>query len=282
MLYHYQIDPAIERALREDVTHADLATEAVFQTHQWAQVDLIAKDTGILCGWSVFQRVFELLQPEVEFHTDYQEGDRLEPGQYVATIQGHVGTLLTAERVALNYLGRMSGIASATDRLVRVLGDPTIQVVDTRKTTPGLRLFEKYAVRIGGGGNHRYNLSDCAMLKDNHIDAAGSITRAVRLTRERVSFTTKIEVECESIAMVKEALEADADIIMLDNMPIETVREAVELIGNQAVIEASGNITEQNIARYRGSGVDIISSGAITHSAPNFDYSMKHLRYLDS
>lgn len=279
-LSNFQIDKWIKSALEEDITWEDISTNAIYQDDMKAQISLIAKGKGILAGIDVYKRVFTLFDENVKFVDLKKEGERVEKGDLVLEIIGDVKTLLSCERVALNFLQRMSGIATQTKAYVDALGDENIKVLDTRKTTPNMRIFEKYAVTIGGGANHRYNLSDGVMLKDNHIDAAGSIKKAVEMARRYASFVKKIEVEVENLDMVKEALEAKADIIMLDNMSIDMVKEAIDIIDGRAEIECSGNIDETNISRYRGLGIDYVSSGSITNSVKILDLSMKNLRYI--
>lgn len=271
----------IELALLEDMDHGDLSSWGIFDETQRATVDLIAKEDGILCGIQVFAETFYLLDPETEVQLFFRDGDAIQKGDLIGKVTGTVPTLLSAERVALNFLGRMSGIATATGRMARHLEGTKTRITDTRKTAPGLRIFDKYAVTVGGGVNHRYNLSSGVMLKDNHIAAAGSIKKAVKKVREKVSFMTKIEVEAENLEMVKEALESGCDVIMLDNMDIPTMKEAVDLIGDRALVEISGNVTEENLSTYANLGADVISSGAITHSVKVLDLSMKNMRILE-
>lgn len=240
----------------------------------------MAKEDGILCGAQVFERVFTLLDPKTEIQWHVHEGDMIHNGELLATIVGDIRILLSGERTALNFLQRMSGIATYTHRMVNLLQGTSIQLLDTRKTTPNMRIFEKYAVTVGGGHNHRYNLSDGVMLKDNHIDAAGSVAKAIQMARQYASFVRKIEVEVETLDMVKEAVDAGADIIMLDNMDRDTMKEAISMIDKRAEIEISGNVTQANIERIKDLDVDYISSGALTHSAPILDVSLKHLHAL--
>ncbi|MDN0063408.1 carboxylating nicotinate-nucleotide diphosphorylase [Collinsella ihumii] len=274
-------DDAILRALREDITFEDVSTASVCSTPRAAEVQLIAKADGVLAGLDVFERAFTLLDEGVSVERFASDGDTVVPGELVAYVRGDARALLSGERVALNFLQRMSGIATYTRRMARALEGTNTVLVDTRKTTPGLRIFEKEAVAIGGGRNHRYNLSTAVMLKDNHIDAAGGIAQAVAAARRHASFTCTVEVECENLAMVREALEAGADIIMLDNMTHEAMAEAIRLIDGRARTEASGNVDADNIRALADLGVDYISSGALTHSAPILDLSLKHLRLLD-
>lgn len=273
------IDEAIRYALREDITSEDVTTNAVLKGNQRAQVELICKEDGILAGLPVFVRVFELLG-DVTFETSYKDGDEVKKGACIGVLQSDARILLSGERTALNYLQRMSGIATVTNRYVKVLQGTKTQLLDTRKTTPGMRLFEKYAVKVGGGNNHRYNLSDGVLLKDNHISAAGSVKEAILLAREYAPFVRKIEVEVENLQMVKDAVEAEADIIMLDNMNDTLMQEAVAYIDGRAQTECSGNVTEERLKTIATIGVDFVSSGALTHSAPILDFSMKNLVIL--
>ena len=273
-------DPLILSALKEDITSDDVSTNSVMPGPKPGTVDLIAKEDGILCGMQIFQRTFQLLDPEVEIIADKQDGDPVEKGMRLAVVRGDIRVLLSGERTALNYLHRMSGIATYTHRMAEKLKGSGIRLLDTRKTTPNNRIFEKYAVTVGGGNNHRYNLSDGVMLKDNHIGAAGGIRQAVEAAREYAPFVRKIEVETETLDMVQEALDAGADIIMLDNMDHAQMEEAVKMINGRAEVEASGNVTMENLESFRDLGIDYISSGALTHSAPILDLSLKHLRPL--
>ena len=274
-------DDAIMAALREDITFEDVSTASVCPKARPATVELIAKADGVIAGLDVFARAFELLDPATRVEATVSDGDEVSQGQHLATVFGDARVLLSGERVALNFLQRMSGIATYARRMATALVGTSTVLVDTRKTTPGLRVFEKAAVEIGGGRNHRYNLSTAVMLKDNHIDAAGGVAAAVAAARAHASFTCTVEVECESLAMVREAVEAGADIIMLDNMGHDAMREAIELIGGRAKTEASGNVDVDNIRTLADLGVDYVSSGALTHSAPILDLSLKHLRILD-
>lgn len=274
------IDKIIIDALNEDVPNEDITTNAIVSGNSRSMVDLIAKENGILSGLEVFERVFKLLgDVEVKFYK--KDGDEVHPKDLVATLTGNTRNLLIGERTALNILQRMSGIASLTRKFAALLEGTNAKLLDTRKTTPNLRILEKYSVRVGGGENHRFNLSDGVMLKDNHISAAGGIKNAVKLARESVSFVRKIEVETENLDMVKEALEAEVDIIMLDNMGLEAMREAVKLINKKALTEASGNVTLDTIRQIAETGVDYISTGAPTHSYKVLDLSMKNLRNID-
>ena len=273
----------IRLALKEDITSEDVSTAAVMPQARRGSVELIAKQEGVIAGLDVFERTFAVLDPTVRFERRVADGDRIEPGQVLGAVQADVRALLSAERVALNYLQRMSGIATKTRAAAETLqraGSQT-KIVDTRKTTPGMRIFEKEAVRIGGGTNHRFNLSDGVMLKDNHLDAAGGVAQAVRMAREHAPFVRKIEVECESLEQVEEAVGAGADIIMLDNMDPQTCRKALSLIGGRAQTEVSGNIDVEQLEEVAKLGVDFVSSGALTHSAGILDLSLKHLRVLE-
>ena len=280
----FQMDDSIRMALKEDITSEDISTNAIYKNYRMAEISLYSKEDGILAGLDVFKRVFELfelLDNSVEFTEYKKDGDKVLNKDLILKIRADVKTILSAERTALNYLQRMSGIATYTRKMVEALDDKNILLLDTRKTTPNMRIFEKYAVRVGGGYNHRYNLSDAIMLKDNHISAAGSITEAIKLAREYSPFIKKIEVEVEDLKGVEEAVAAGADIIMLDNMDIETTKKAIKIINKQAIIECSGNIDITNINRFKGLEIDYVSSGAITHSAKILDLSLKNLRYID-
>lgn len=270
-------DDIIRFALREDMNAGDLSTESVCPERREAEVQLIAKAEGVIAGLDVFERAFTLLDLRTSFDARVADGDAVEPGQLLGIVRGDARVLLSGERVALNFLQRMSGIATYTRRMAAALEGTKTRLVDTRKTTPCLRIFEKAAVEAGGGANHRYNLSQAVMLKDNHIDAAGGIAAAVAGARAHAPFVCTVEVECEDLDMVREALEAGADIIMLDNMTHEQMAEAVALIDGRAKVEASGNVDAGNIRALADLGVDFISSGALTHSAPILDLSLKHL-----
>ena len=272
-----QADQLIRMALQEDITSEDVSTNAVMPTEVKGTVDLIAKEDGIIAGLDVYARVFQMLDEKTEIDFKCKDGDEVKKGELMATLTGDIRVLLSGERVALNYLQRMSGIATYTHSVAKLLEGSKVTLLDTRKTTPNCRVFEKYAVRVGGGCNHRYNLSDGVLLKDNHIGAAGSITKAITMAKEYAPFVRKIEIEVETLEQVKEAVEAGADIIMLDNMTPEVMKQDVELIDGRAQTECSGNITKENIARIREIGVDFVSSGALTHSAPILDISMKNL-----
>ena len=272
-----QADQLIRMALQEDITSEDVSTNAVMPIEVKGTVDLIAKEDGIIAGLDVYARVFQILDEKTEIDFKCKDGDEVKKGERMATVTGDIRVLLSGERVALNYLQRMSGIATYTRQVTKLLEGSKVTLLDTRKTTPNCRVFEKYAVRVGGGCNHRYNLSDGVLLKDNHIGAAGSITKAITMAKEYAPFVRKIEIEVETLEQVKEAVEAGADIIMLDNMTPEVMKQAVELIDGRAQTECSGNITKENIARIREIGVDFVSSGALTPSAPILDISMKNL-----
>lgn len=270
-------DPLILSALREDITSEDVSTNSVMPHPCQGEVDLICKEDGIICGLQIFARVFELLDPETTTECFVADGDEVKAGQLMAKVHGDIRTLLSGERVALNYLQRMSGIASYTHNVAKLLEGTDTKLLDTRKTTPNNRIFEKYAVRVGGGCNHRYNLSDGVLLKDNHIGAAGGVKQAIERAKAYAPFVRKIEIEVENLDMVREAVEAGADIIMLDNMSYEQMKEALAIIAKRAEVEVSGNVTRENIARLTDLGVDYISSGALTHSSPILDISLKNL-----
>ena len=276
-----QADHLILEALKEDISSEDVTTNSVMKEAVAGEVDLICKQDGIIAGLEVFERVFALLDPDTKVELYCKDGEKVKNGQLMGKVKGDIRVLLSGERVALNYLQRMSGIATYTNSVAKLLEGSKIKLLDTRKTTPNMRIFEKYAVRAGGGYNHRYNLSDGVLLKDNHIGAAGSVTKAVQMAKEYAPFVRKIEVEVENLDMVKEAVEADADIIMLDNMSPEDMKKAVELIDGRAQTECSGNVTKENIARLTEIGVDYISSGALTHSAPILDISLKNLHAVE-
>ena len=273
-------DKYILMALQEDITSEDVSTNAVMPNAQKGTVDLIAKEEGIIAGLDIFARVFTLLDESTEISFQCKDGDKIQKGQLLATVTGDIRVLLSGERVALNYLQRMSGIATYTRKMVRLLEGTGITLLDTRKTTPNCRIFEKYAVKVGGAGNHRYNLSDGVLLKDNHIGAAGSIAKAVEMARAYAPFVPKIEVETETLDQVAEAAEAGADIIMLDNMSPEMMKQAIDIIQGRAQTECSGNVTRENINQLKALGIDYVSSGALTHSAPILDISMKHLHAI--
>ena len=272
-----QADQLIRMALQEDITSEDVSTNAVMPTATKGTVDLIAKEYGVIAGLDIYARVFTILDEKTEIDFHCKDGDEVKKGELMATVTGDIRVLLSGERVALNYLQRMSGIATYTRQVAKLLEGSKVTLLDTRKTTPNCRVFEKYAVRVGGGCNHRYNLSDGVLLKDNHIGAAGSVTKAIQMAKAYAPFVRKIEIEVETLEQVKEAVEAGADIIMLDNMTPEVMKQAVELINGRAQTECSGNITKENIQKIREIGVDFVSSGALTHSAPILDISMKNL-----
>ena len=278
---HINIDEYLKNALKEDITNEDVTTNSVMKTYKKGSAQLICKEDGVICGLCVFARVFELLDSEVIFETTYQDGDVMKKGDLIGTVIGDIRVLLSGERTALNYLQRMSGIATYTSEYAKELEGYKTTLLDTRKTTPNMRPFEKYAVRVGGGANHRYNLSDGILLKDNHIGAAGSVTNAVKMAKEYAPFVRKIEVEVENLDMVAEAIDAGADIIMLDNMDNETMKKAVEMIGDKAQTECSGNVTKERLQEIAEIGVDFVSSGALTHSAPIIDLSLKNLKPLE-
>lgn len=272
-----RVDPLILGALDEDITSEDVSTNSVMPEYQLGEVDLICKEDGVLCGAQVFERVFTLLDDKTEVTFFKNDGDDIKKGELIAKVRGDIRVLLSGERTALNYMQRMSGVATYTRQVASLLEGTKTTLLDTRKTTPNNRIFEKYAVRVGGGKNHRYNLSDGVLLKDNHIGAAGSVTNAIKMAKAYAPFVRKIEVEVETFDMVKEAVSAGANIIMLDNMSHEQLKEAIEYINGRAEVEVSGNVTKENIARLTDLGVDFISSGALTHSAPILDLSLKNL-----
>ena len=280
-------DKYIKMALQEDINSEDISTNAVMPEYKKGEVTLLAKQDGILAGLGVFKRVFTMLDKDTQVifekidGKEIKDGDFVKNGQVIAKVTGDIRVLLSGERTALNYLQRMSGIATYTNSIVSMLAGTKTKLLDTRKTTPCMRIFEKYAVRAGGGNNHRYNLSDAVMLKDNHIDAAGGVKEAVRMAKEYASFVCKIEVETENLDMVRDAVEAGADIIMLDNMSPEMMAEAIRIIDGRAMTECSGNITKENIETITKLGVDYVSSGALTHSAPILDISLKHLHVIE-
>lgn len=276
-----QADALIRQALQEDITSEDITTNAVMPEAKRGEVQLICKQDGVVAGLDVFARVFRLLDETVCIEPKCKDGDAVKAGQLMAVVTGDIRALLSGERVALNYLQRMSGIATYTNAIAALLEGSGTKLLDTRKTTPNMRVFEKYAVKVGGGYNHRYNLSDGVLLKDNHIGAAGSVGEAVRMAREYAPFVRKIEIEVENLQMVREAVDAGADIIMLDNMTPEEMTEAVQLIDGRAETECSGNVTKENVQRLVKIGVDYISSGALTHSAPILDISLKNLHPVE-
>lgn len=270
-------DPLILSALREDITSEDVSTNSVTPVKQLGEADLICKEDGIICGLEIFARVFTLLDATTRVELSAKDGDAVTKGQLLAKVTGDIRTILSGERTALNYLQRMSGIATYTNKVASLLDGTSIKLLDTRKTTPNNRLFEKYAVRVGGGNNHRYNLSDGVLLKDNHIGAAGGVRRAIEMAKAYAPFVRKIEVEVENLEMVREAVEAGAHIIMLDNMSHEQMQKALDIIGGRAEVEISGNVTKENIEKIKDLKVNYISSGALTHSAPILDVSLKNL-----
>lgn len=271
------VDHLIKEALQEDISSEDVTTNAVMKEAVTGEVQLICKQDGVVAGLDVFRRVFEILDENVKTDFYCKDGDEVKKGELMGIITGDIRALLSGERVALNYLQRMSGIATYTHSVAMLLEGTKTKLLDTRKTTPNMRIFEKYAVRVGGGYNHRYNLSDGVLLKDNHIGAAGSVAKAVEMAKEYAPFVRKIEVEVENLDMVREAVDAGADIIMLDNMSPEDMKEAIRIIDGRAETECSGNVTKENIDRLTSLGVDYISSGALTHSAPVLDISLKNL-----
>ena len=273
-------DQLILQALREDITSEDITTNSVMPRYQAGEVDLICKQDGVIAGLDVFKRVFELLDEKTEVFFFCKDGDVVKKGEKIGLVRGDIRVLLSGERTALNYLQRMSGIATYTREIADLLKGTKTKLLDTRKTTPNMRIFEKYAVKVGGGYNHRYNLSDGILLKDNHIGAAGGVKEAVRMAKEYAPFVRKIEIEVENLDMLTEALEAGADIIMLDNMSVEDMKKAVELCRGKAETECSGNVTRENVARLVDIGVDYISSGALTHSSPILDLSLKNLHAI--
>ena len=272
------MDRLIKQALEEDIGNEDVTTNAVMPGYKKGRVKLVCKQDGVICGLNVFERVFKLLDERTSVEVFVKDGDEVKKGQMLALVSGDIRVLLSGERVALNFLQRMSGVATYTRSVAKLLEGSKTRLLDTRKTTPNMRVFEKYAVRVGGGYNHRYNLSDGVLLKDNHIGAAGGVKRAVEMARDYAPFVRKIEVEVESLDMCKEALEAGADIIMLDNMSVEEMKAAVAMIAGRAVTECSGNVTLENIEKIKQTGVDFVSSGALTHSAPILDLSLKELK----
>lgn len=274
-------DPLILSALREDITSEDVSTNSVMPVPRKGEVNLICKQDGVICGLQIFERVFTLLDENTDVELKAADGDRVKKGQLLAVVRGDIKVLLCGERIALNYLQRMSGIATYTSEVVKLLEGTGIKLLDTRKTTPNNRLFEKYAVKVGGGNNHRYNLTDGVLLKDNHIGAAGGVKEAINLAKEYAPFVRKIEVEVETLDMVKDAVEAGADIIMLDNMDHDTMAEAMRIIDGKAEVEVSGNMTKENLAKLSGLSVNYVSSGALTHSAPIMDISLKNLHPVD-
>ncbi len=273
-------DDLILNALKEDITSEDISTSSVMRNYQLGEVELICKENGVIAGLEVFKRVFELLDADTKVEFFAKDGDKVKNGQKLGVVRGDIRVLLSGERTALNYLQRMSGIATYTRTVADMLEGTNTKLLDTRKTTPGMRIFEKYAVKVGGGYNHRFNLSDGILLKDNHIGAAGGVKQAVEMAKEYAPFVRKIEIEVENLDMLKEALEAGADIIMLDNMSVEDMTKAVEICAGKAETECSGNVTKENIAKLTRIGVNYISSGALTHSSPILDLSLKNLHAI--
>lgn len=273
-------DRYIRMALEEDINSEDVSTNAVMPEYKKGEVQLICKEDGIIAGLGIFERVFTILDPETKIDFHVKDGDEVKNGELLAIVTGDIRVLLSGERTALNYLQRMSGIATYTHNVVKLLEGTSTRLLDTRKTTPGMRIFEKYAVRVGGGSNHRYNLSDGVLLKDNHIDAAGGVRQAIGAAKAYAPFVRRIEVEVENLDMVREAVEAGADIIMLDNMTPDVMAEAVRIIDGRAETECSGNITKENIITITSLGINYVSSGALTHSSPILDVSLKHLKAL--
>lgn len=274
-------DKLIQMALEEDISNEDISTNAVMPEYKKGTVDLICKQDGVICGLGVFARTFTLLDAATVVELYKKDGDEVKRGEHIAKVTGDIRVLLSGERTALNYLQRMSGIATYTRRVVKLLEGCKTKLLDTRKTTPNMRIFEKYAVKVGGGVNHRYNLSDGILLKDNHIGAAGGVAAAIKMAREYAPFVRKVEVEVENLDMCREAVEAGADIIMLDNMYADDMAAAVKMIGGRALTECSGNVTAENIENIKRTGVDYVSSGALTHSAPILDLSLKNLHPID-
>lgn len=279
--FRLNVDDILRQALREDINWEDITTNAIIRGPKRCQMDLLCKQDGILAGIDVFYRVFLLLDPGARLQARAKDGDEIKSGDLLAVVTADARALLSGERTALNFLQRMSGIASCTHTIRSLLNGSKTKLLDTRKTTPGLRIFEKYAVRAGGGFNHRFNLSDAVLIKDNHIAAAGGVKQAIKQVRAYAPFLCKIEIEVENQEMLQDALDAGADIIMLDNMSVEAMRRAVKTVGDRAKTECSGNVTKQNIAELAGIGVDYISCGALTHSAPILDLSLKNLRFPD-
>ena len=275
------VDHLLIQALQEDITSEDVSTNSVMPVPKKGEVNLICKQDGVICGLQIFERVFTLLDENTEVEFKAADGDKVKKGQLLAVVRGDIKVLLCGERTALNYLQRMSGIATYTSEVAALLHGTGIKLLDTRKTTPNNRLFEKYAVKVGGGNNHRYNLTDGVLLKDNHIGAAGGVKEAVKMAKEYAPFVRKIEVEVETLDMVRDAVEAGADIIMLDNMEHDTMAEAMKIIDGKAEVEVSGNMTKENLEKLAGLSVNYVSSGALTHSAPILDISLKNLHPVE-
>ena len=274
------LDTYIVRALQEDVTSEDITTSAILLASTPGEAQLLCKQDGVVAGLPIFERTFQLLDEDVFFQANFEDGDAVQNGDLLGTLRGDLRALLTGERTALNYLQRMSGIATYTRALADVLKGSKTKLLDTHKTTPNMRPFEKYAVCVGGGHNHRYNLSDGVLIKDNHIGAAGGVAKAVAMAKAYAPFVRKIEVEVENLEMVRQALDAGADIIMLDNMDTPTMKKAIELIGGRAQTECSGNVDKDRLKEIADIGVDFVSCGALTHSAPILDVSLKNMRAL--
>lgn len=274
-------DKYIKLALEEDINSEDISTNSVIKGYKKSTAQLICKQDGVIAGLNVFERVFKLLDENIKIDYNIEDGQSVKSGDNIGTITGDIRIILSGERTALNYLQHMSGIATYTKNMLKILESTNTKLLDTRKTTPCMRIFEKYAVKVGGGYNHRYNLSNAIMLKDNHISAVGGIKKAIEMAREYASHMQKIEVEVENLKMVKEAVECGADIIMLDNMSIEEIKKAIEIIDKRAKIECSGNVSKENIKTLANLGIDYISSGALTHSAPILDISLKNLHIID-
>lgn len=272
------VDKYLLSALQEDITGEDVSTNAVMREEKTGTADLICKEDGVICGLEIFRRVFELLDENIRFETRFKDGDPVKKGDLIGIVTGDIRAILSGERTALNYLQRMSGIATHTRNMAAQLAESKTKLLDTRKTTPNMRIFEKYAVKVGGGNNHRYNLSDGLMLKDNHIGAAGSVAKAVEMAKEYAPFVRKVEVEVETLDQLEEALAAGADIIMLDNMDLETMRKAVEITAGRAELECSGNVTKQRLKEIAAIGVDYVSAGTLTYGAPLMDISLKNLK----
>ena len=274
MLSSFYVEEHVKNALQEDIGFGDITTESIISEDRIYRAKLISRAEGVLCGLNVFSTVFKVLSKDVEINPLFAEGENIKKGDVLATLKGPAKSILLGERVALNYIQRMSGISTETKKYQDAIGDLPCKITDTRKTTPGFRAFEKYAVECGGGGLHRFNLSDCAMIKDNHIQVAGSISNAVKAVKSNLSHAHKIEIECDTLEQVKEALSLDVDIIMLDNMPLDTMKEAVKIIDHKAIVEASGNVTLDNVRSIAECGVDIISSSAIVAKAPTLDIGL--------
>ena len=274
MLSKFYVEDHVKSALMEDIGYGDITTENLAGENDFLKAELNTRSEGILCGCDVFTTVYKILSDDVKIKFYFKDGDKIKKGDKIADIEGPAKDLLMGERVSLNYIQRMSGIATETRKYQDAIAPYNAKIVDTRKTTPNFRAFEKYSVKIGGGALHRFNLSDCAMIKDNHIKLAGSLTNAVNKLRQNISHAHKIEVECDTLDQVKEAVDAKADIIMLDNMPVETMRKAVEIINHQAIVEASGNVNLSTVNAIASTGVDIISSSAIVAKAPTLDSAL--------